>query len=249
MSHLYNALQKWFDPKSKNISEKVRVEYRLLCSGELYNLSACCPPYYIDYWRSPFLRLILDGLPGLFVTNEPHCNYPQELSFTFDCYMIEDSSDGSSVIYNNDQEIAEELVALISILTRRLVCVFCKISEYNYNKEKMHRLPQYWPHQVYNVANPRIWSVKPATLIYDGQDRPKIKSHMPPPVAVDTAKLTQFLKSFASLDEAVAENFISAARLYKTALTFIEDEPEIAYLHLIFAILHFPKKKMVSLAL
>jgi len=59
---------------------------------------------------------------------------------------------------------------------------------------------------------------------------------MPPPVAVDTAKLTQSLKAFSSLDEALAENFISAARLYKTSLTFIEDEPEITYLHLIFAI-------------
>lgn len=236
MSHLHNALQKWFDPRSKNTSEKVRVEYRLLCSGELYNLSACCPPYYIDYWRSPFLRLILDGLPGLFVTNEPHRNYPQELSFTFDCHLIEDSSDESSTIYHNDQEIAEEFVALLSVLTRRLVCLLCKVSEYYYDKEMMHGLPQHWPYQVYNIATPRIWSVKPATVIYDGQDRPKIECNMPPPVAVDTAKLMQFLKAFALLDKKVAENFISAARLYKTALTFIEDEPEIAYLHLIFSI-------------
>jgi hypothetical protein len=236
MKHLYYALQKWFDSNSQNLNDGVRIEYRLLCSGELYNLGACCPPHYIDYWRNPYLRLILDGLPGLFVTNEPHRKYPQELSFTFDCYMVEDSSDGSSEIYNNDQEIAEEFVSLLSVLTRRLICVFCKISEYHYNKEEMHGLPQYWPHQVYNVTNPRIWSVKSATLIYDGQDRPKIEGNMPLPVGIDISKLKQLLEAFSSLDESEAENFISAARLYKMALTFIEEEPEIAYLHLIFAI-------------
>jgi hypothetical protein len=180
--------------------------------------------------------VILSGLPGLFVTNDPFNPYPQELSFTFDSHAIEDSDPDSTDIYRNDQEVAEEFAALLSVLTRRLICVFCKISEYYHNKEMVHGLPQHWPHQVYNTTTPRVWSTKPATLIYDGKDRPKIKSHMPPPVAVNTAKLTQFLKAFASLDEAAAENFISASRLYKTALTFIEDEPEIAYLHLIFAI-------------
>jgi len=236
MEHLHSAIQKWTDPQNQNLSKQKHVEYRLLCSGELYNFGACCPPHYIDYWRNPFLRLILDGLPGLFVTNEPHSPYPQELSFTFDCYVIEDSSNGSSVIYHNDQEVAEEFTALFSVLTRRLVCVFCKISEYNYNKEATCGLPQYWPHQVYNASTPRVWSKKSATLIYDGQERPKIESHMPPPVGIDTSRLKKFLKKFASLNEAVAKNFISASRLYKTALTFIEDESAIAYLHLIFCI-------------
>lgn len=236
MKHLYCAIQKWFDSKSQSLNGGVRVEYRLLCSGELYNLGACCPPHYIDYWRNPYLRLILDGLPGLFVVNEPHRMYPQELSFTFDCYMIEDSSDGSTVIYNDDREIAEEFVALLSVLTRRLICVFCKISESRYNKEKKDDLPQYWPHQVYNITTPRIWAIKPSTLIYDGHVRPEIKSYMPPPVGIDISKLKQLLKAFSSLDESVAENLISAARLYQTALTFIEDEPEIAYLQLVFVV-------------
>jgi len=230
--YLQNTIKRWLDSKRQDISDRVRVEYRLLCSGELYNSTGV----YTDWRKSMPSRIILTNMAQLFVTSQPFDRYPQELAFTFDCYRTEDSAERISVHYRPDEGVAEEFTDLLSLLARRLICVFRKIYEYQYDKEMLGGAPQYWPFPIHDTKSPKVWPRGHATLIYDGKDRPRFESDMPPPVGVDVGKLKQFLKVFAALEETVVENFINATRLYKTALTFIEDEPAIAYLQLIFCI-------------
>src|SRR5947209_20362151 len=88
------------------------VEYRLLCSGELY-----LPNLIGDWRKSDGARLLLRNPVQLMVASQPYDHYPQELVLQF-----QKPSLGVS-----DAEVANDLAALLTLLCRRLVTVLSKV--------------------------------------------------------------------------------------------------------------------------
>jgi len=191
------------------------VEYRLLCSGELYL------PNLIGNWRkSDGARLLLANPVQLMVASQPYDGYPQELVLQFQKRSLEVS----------DAEIADDLSALLTLLCRRLVTVLGKVRTVFTDPD----LPPWmrdWPAPVFE-ASPVYWKPRPATII-SGIHGSEVQFHDPAPRGFDAAWIRRFLDRLPELDS--AENIVRVARLYVAAMGQVETQPEAAYQLLISA--------------
>ena len=142
-----------------------------------------------------------------------------------------------SRIFLPDEDVIEDLCAVLSLLSRRLVTATTE------PREKHDDPIGIWPllrsevpMPVFGDRNVIAWRRRPATVItsWTGQE---FKSNDPPPVGVDPEALAQFLVALPSVPN--AEDIVYAARLYKSALELIEDRPDTAYLALVSVVKSF----------
>lgn len=206
----------------------VAFEYRLLCSGELYNSNVITAN-----WRKNDASRLLASEPFLLtVCSRPFNDYPQELSLRFKTTPVEERKGGTTSIFFADEEMARDLAAILSLLLRRLITVAAKVREIHpkhYNGEPEYLLDN--SVDFVNSVSRSYWGRKPATIIYGEEGIHEIIDYNPPPLGVVPHDLMNFLRALAL--SPYAESLILAARLYSQALRQIEREADLAYQSLI----------------
>lgn len=205
---LLDYLKKTKNLRTLSRSELVSFEYRLVCSGALYNRTVNTT----NWKRNNESRLLLDDPFQLSVCSIPLDDYPQELCLRFKTnYSDVDMSYGVIV----------DLPPLLTLLFRRLITVAANVREVRESENGRHSSfftdrPLPFTRSI-NVVNwPR------------GKD---VIDYHPQPVGANPDVLKKLL--FALKDLEYSEAIILSAKLYATALEMIETRPEISYLLLI----------------
>lgn len=108
-------------------------EYRLLCSGEVYNGKVLTA----EHWRkSEPSRYIVMRPCLVVVVSRPFDDYPQELFLRISVGEVSETSEvilegrkfgNFSSQFRPDDEIARDVAALLTVFLRRLVTVFAKV--------------------------------------------------------------------------------------------------------------------------
>jgi hypothetical protein len=221
---LLNSSQ-FSQPKQPDV---VAFEYRLLCSGELYNSQVLT----FDWRKSDVTRLLLKKPFTLTVCSHPFNDYPQELCLRFQTGVAEETRGNSSFSFYPDEEIARDIAAILSLLLRRLITVAAKVREIHPRRYE-HEPDFLLDHAIdfVNRLTPVYWKREPATVIYGMEGISEIIDYNPPPLGVVADDLSKLLNGLALSQ--VSESLILSARLYSQALRQIKDETELAYQSLI----------------
>src|SRR3990172_5564515 len=103
----------------------VSFEYRLLCSGELYNSRVLTA----DWRKSDATRILFRGAFSLVVCSHPFHDYPQELCLRLSAPSVIESHGAAISMFFPDEDIARDLAALLSLFLRRLITVAGKVRE------------------------------------------------------------------------------------------------------------------------
>lgn len=206
----------------------VYFEYRLLCSGALYNAEVLTA----DWRKSDITRLLVDGPFILTVSSHPFDDYPQELSLRFQTALVTETRGRGTHMFYADEEIARDIASILSLLLRRYITVAAKVREIH---------PRYFEQELdwlldnsidfVNRISRNYWAHKPATFVYDFEGVHDIIDYNPPPLGLVPRDLRRHLTALASSH--YAEPLVLAARLYSQALRQIEHEPDLAYQSLI----------------
>jgi hypothetical protein len=208
----------------------VEVEYRLACSGEFYNRKV----ETFDWRKSDAARILLGQPFPIFVTSRPFDSYPQELCARMTLKFVTEEGGApnarGSTTFLPDDDVIEDLCAVLSLLSRRLVSTITKTRERHDDADTPHWFPSDLPMPILDRPKVIAWRRRPGTVItrWDSQE---FSSNDPPPVGVDSNLLAKFLVELPSMPN--AQDIVHAARLYKSALELIEDRPDTAYLALV----------------
>ncbi len=209
-------------------AEGVSFEYRLLCSGELYNANVDA----LDWRKSDYTRLLVDGPFILTVCSHPFDDYPQELSLRFQTALVTETKGSISSSFYPDEEIARDIASILSLLLRRFITVAAKVREIHPRCDEQEAE---WlldnSIDFVNRINRNYWKHKPAVIVYNAKGINDIIDYNPPPLGLDPHELRRLLTALAFSD--YAESLVLAARLYSQALRQIEDESDLAYQSLI----------------
>lgn len=198
------------------------VEYRLACSGELFNGDVHAP----DHRKSTITRILLSVPFELLVASSPYDAYPQELALRFECPFRTDKN----VTHRPDGEIAGDLCALLTLFARRFVALGPRIAEsLSYEQASIRR----FPHPVLFQKAPPAWSPRSDTVIYHPGRPPEFCSNQPPAVEFDAKGFVALLAWVTG--DSIGPTFVHAARLYATAMQFLKQRPDVAYLLLVAA--------------
>jgi len=222
--------------------QNVWVEFRLLCSGELH------PKHFQGNWRkSDGARLLLWSTPDvqmpcdLLVAAQPFDYYPQELALRFggvvetnarQLYGPAGVHEASVRTLNGDREIASDIAALLTLLTRRLITVAARVREVHSDTSIPVSLRDF-PVPTVLSTRPSYWAPRPVTVItsFDGV---RYKNNQPAPRPFDTERIFSVLRSLPSLS--AADAIVRCARNYALGMELIDNRFQIAYQHLITAI-------------
>jgi hypothetical protein len=209
-------------------TKSVSFEYRLLCSGELYNAEV----QKADWRKSDYTRLLVDGPFILTVCSHPFNDYPQELSLRFQTALQTETKGIGTHRFFADEEIAYDIASILSLLLRRFITVAAKVREIH--PRYCEQQPDYLLDNSMDFVN-RIrrsyWEHKPATFVYDLKGIHDVIDYNPPSLGVVPHDLRRRLTALASSQ--YGEPLVLAARLYSQALRQIEHEPDLAYQSLI----------------
>jgi hypothetical protein len=103
----------------------VEVEYRLACSGALYNRNIKTG----DWRKSDATRALLRTPFELFVASHPFDDYPQELCARLVVNRAIESDQSFTRGFLPDEDVIEDLGSLLTLLSRRLITPVGKIRE------------------------------------------------------------------------------------------------------------------------
>jgi len=211
-----------------SVEEKVGFEYRLLCSGELYNGVI----QTTDWRKSDATRILFLHPFTLIICSYPFEDYPQELCLRFSTQMVTETKNNSSIVFYPDDEIANDLASLISLLLRRLITVICKTRElYPESRHRSNNIFQDWPIGLANKINTTSWERKTATVIYGPDGVKDLIDYNPPPLGIDPDKIISILQNLPRINQ--AKSLILSARLYSQALEQINQNANLSYQFLI----------------
>lgn len=216
-------------------NDVITCEYRLLCSGELYNGDV----ETLDWRKSTLCRLLLNSPFTVFVASDPReANYPQELALRFTTHMVTEEHEytyKTSYSYYPDEEIAKDIAALLCLFCRRLITVCAKVREihpkqYENEPEVLQDLPVDFIKSLKIVS----WKRHLSTVIYGPNGIEGIEDYNPQPKALSPQKLKKLFLALPDLP--YAESIIHSARLYALSLEQIYQGTDIAYQLLISSI-------------
>jgi hypothetical protein len=209
----------------------IRFEYRLLCSGALYNGATITT----DWSKGDAARPILLSPFSLFVCSHPFDDYPQELALRFQCPLVTETSKSQTSYHYPDDEIAHDLAALLSLFLRRLITVAAKVRE---TRDRSHprELEVFldYPVDFINTLTPSYWARKPASVSFGAQGIIDLVDYNPRPLPVDPHLLEHLLRGLPGCAHPKA--LVRSARLYSLALQQIERDVDIAYQLLVSSI-------------
>jgi len=190
-------------------SAGVNVEYRLACSGEFYNRKVQTH----DWRKSDVTRILLEQPFPIFVASKPFDSYPQELCVRMTLnYVTEEGGSHSmrnSRTFLPDTDVIEDLCAVLTLLSRRLVSPVTKTRE-KHDDAYAARWQSEIPMPIIHHSKVVAWPRRAATIItsVSGQT---IKSNEPPPVGVDPDALAKLLVDLPDMPN--AQEIVHAARL------------------------------------
>lgn len=221
----------------QNTHDEIEVEYRLACSGSIYNGSVICS----DWTKSQAARLFATDRFRLIALYDRQDPYPQELSLTFKCRFIEVNwqmgESPSTTTFAPHSEIASDLAAALTLFARRLITVSGMVRE-THNCSSSN--PVDYPAPIQGKNGP-AWPLKASTIIskpkadLSGVDIELIQ-HAPEDAGLDQHALERFLKWIGDQPESLASPYLLALRLYQQALRLIHEEVTVSYQLLISAI-------------
>lgn len=212
-------------------ADPLRMEFRLLCSGAIYNGNVQTS----DWTKSDVVRRILHKPFSLLVTSRPVDAYPQELTLHITVPQVTEKQGAVTLMSYPDELIAQDLAAVLSVLLRRLVTVAVKASvSAPPGPPLAHVHEGVLPLPVINAGSQVSWPRHPLGILFQGNGAIKVEDYNPPPKGVDGGGLSSLLINLPSLPHAGA--WMSAARLYAQALPLLGQAPDIAYQLLISAI-------------
>jgi hypothetical protein len=207
------------------------VEYRLACSGELFNRNV----QTFDWRKTDVTRILLEKPFSLLVASRPFDSYPQELCARLKVQWVSEEGTGehgsSSITFLPDQDIIEDACAILTLLSRRLITPVVKTMIMPSGGPPGPRwFGSQVPTPIIDEFKVIAWPRRPLSIItsHTGQD---VKFNQPPPVGVDHDALAAFLTNLAARED--AQHVIYAAKQYMTALELIADRPDTAYLALV----------------
>ncbi len=209
---------------------RVNVEYRLACSGEFYNrkILTC------DWRKSDVTRILLERPFQIYVASRPFDSYPQELCVRVSLDSVTEKGGTPSMrttrTFLPDTEVIEDLCAVLSLLSRRLVSMVTKTREKHHDAIATQWHDAELPMPILDRPRVVAWARRPATVITSATGQ-EFKSNDPPPVGADPHALAKFLIDLPRMQG--AQDIIYAARLYKSALELIESSLDISYLMLV----------------
>jgi hypothetical protein len=211
--------------RSGSDEETVEVEYRLACSGELYNRRVITA----DWRKSDITRVLLREPFELFVVGHPFDEYPQELCVRLKLSYVTEKKDWRGILSTStflpDEEVVQDLSSILSLLARRLISVAGKISERS--PKHIDALGSYGrdcPISILRHSEYAAWGRRPISIntSVEGQ---QVEFNILPPTGVDDRALKEVLLKLPGLP--IADEVIHACRLYKSALELIESRPDI----------------------
>ena len=188
----------------KKEGEGTEIEYRLYSWGEIY------PPFLGDREHSTAARFILTSFPfKLFCSSTPYDDpLPQKLVLTFrPPHEVKADKEHVHVSGIFPHEIAKELAAFLSLVTRRRI--------FAGGQMRYDGLPIEQEADLYQRGH--------------FQERQMLKE-------IDPKQIYQLLETLQSMDRRIAEGFILAMRLYHSAVEMMYTDPEFSYLFLIMCL-------------
>jgi hypothetical protein len=204
-------------------------EFRLLCSGILYNGNIETH----DWTKSDVCRSLLRGRIVLFVVSHPVDSYPQELVLRVPATLVTEKQPANAKVprvikmFSPHREIAGDLAALLTVLLRRLITVHSHIRTTPTEPVPSASGLQDYPQPIANVRPGVTWRQRPLGVLtsYDGKQ--ELDDSASAPVAVDVNWLSSILTVLPSM--AGANTIVACARLYSEGMQLIEERPEMAY--------------------
>jgi hypothetical protein len=210
------------------------VEYRLVCSGELFNRTVQTH----DWRKSDGTRILLEKPFNLLVASRQSESYPQELCARLNVPWVTEGGTGESgsrsITFLPDKDIIEDACAILTLLSRRLITPVVKTMETpRAGPPTLRWFGSNVPIPIVDKFKVVAWPRRPLSIVtsYSGQ---RVEFNQPPPVGVDHDALAAFLSNLATRER--AQDIVYAAKQYKTALELIEDRPDTAYLALVSVI-------------
>jgi hypothetical protein len=226
-----------FPDRDRILPVDLQVEYRLLCSGVLHrDLGGA------DWTRSDVARILATGPFDLLVASRPIDQYPQELALRFRCPMVTETYENWSFGHCPDDEVAADLCALLSLITRRLIVVRTKVREvYVGDKSGVGPPLQDFPIPLAGVGF--AWPDRGGSVLTGFEQkgekvelRQELRSYRPLPVAIDPGDLLNTLEAVARQEDTLATRLVAAARRYHNALRVLYADTGLAYLLLVSAV-------------
>ncbi len=210
-------------------------EYRLLCSGELYNSRV----QTLEWRKGDTTRRLLHHPFLLRVVSQPFDDYPQELSLRISApESVTETKGVSSLILRPDDDIAEDLCALLTLFLRRLITIYAKVRISYPPNPAAHQGQQSgsydWPQPLVNSATKVAWRKRPVSIGWGMGGVERFVDHNPPPLGIDPETLQSKLLGVARIGP--KEAYIRSTRLYAKAMRLIEEWPDVAYQHLVSSI-------------
>jgi hypothetical protein len=212
-------------------NEVITCEYRLLCSGEIYNGDV----ETLEWRKSTECRLLLTSPFTVFVASTPlYGTIPQELALRFTTQMVTEKREKAITSYYMfcpDDEIAKDIAALLCLFCRRLITICAKVRELYPNQPEVVRD---WPIDFVNSLKAISWKRHPATSTLFPNGTIQVIDYNPPLKALSPKKLKRLFLALPDLP--CAESIIRSARLYALALERIYQDTDIAYQLLISSV-------------
>jgi len=205
-------------------------EYRLLCSGELFNEKVLTA----NYQKTDAARFLMRGPFDLMVCSHRYDDYPQELALSIAVEQVQEGGGSLTVSHRPDDEVARDIAALLSVYTRRLITVAGKVrTRWPDGIEGLEPRRDEWPAPIVGRIRAVAWPKRPATVSH-GPEGTTLRDYAPPARAVDPGDLLMFLRGLSSMPK--ADTYAASARSYAAALEQIEERPEAAYQLLITSV-------------
>lgn len=137
-------------------------------------------------------------------------------------------------IYQPDDELAHDLSALLTLLTRRLITAVGCTSQRAF-QHGPNRLASELPFPLFNRLNLRHWPLQPHVLVRRTEEvEATAIDYNPYPKLIKRDELGGLLAALPKLK--AAKSLVLAARLYAEALALVHQAPDMAYLLITMAI-------------
>jgi hypothetical protein len=215
-------------------SKVVHFEYRLICSGWLFNAALQGDPR-----KSSAGWVLLDEPFALLACAESFDRYPQEIALRFRCGRVTEETKtavGAVALTENftpDSEIASDVAALLSLYTQRLVTVADKCRELHGDEPGVPDIVRDLPFALSRNSGVAVHPLRPLTVItrFDGQ---QVHDPNPAPLGVSPRELGSFLRNAAGAAE--RETWLRSVRLYALAWEYLHRDPLAAYQTLVISL-------------
>jgi hypothetical protein len=215
--------------------DNVMSEFRLLCSGVLYNGRV----QTFEWQNSDAARNLITQPCALTVVSQPPDEYPQEL-----CLLVAspehvtESGENFMHMFPPDDEIAQDIAVLLTVFLRRLVTVYAKVRRTHGGlggqavRDISIANDEWLP--IVSASTRTAWKRKPLGIVWAGGIAQSVIDDNPRPLGIDPVRLSSQLESVGRIRH--GDTFLRAARLYWQAMRMIEEWPDVSYQLLVYCV-------------